>query len=548
MNDFQDATALAGLVRSKHATPLELVDDAIKRIEKLNPALNAVIHPMFDAARESAQGKLPDGPFQGVPYLLKDILAACKGVPLTSGSRMLKDFVPDHDSELVARLRRAGFIFVGKTNTPEFGFLPTTEPLLFGATHNPWDLGHSVGGSSGGSSAAVAARLVPAAHANDGGGSIRIPASCCGLFGLKPTRGRITLGPDIGDIMNGLVVEHAVTLSVRDSAAILDATSGPMPGDPYFAPPPARPYAEEVKAPPGRLRIAFSVNAPTGVDVHPDCVAAVRDAAALCESLGHHVEERDPPIAGDMLTQAFMVPWTAGAAVTLDSMAMFSGVTATKENVEPLSFALAEAGRQHTAPMYLMSIGLLQRIAREVARFMQKYDVWLTPTLAEPPPPLGSFDAPPDNPLGPLMRAAAYAPFTPIQNVTGQPAMSVPLFWNDAGLPVGAHFVGRYGDEATLFRLAAQLEQARPWIERKPPTAILTRLVAGSAIVRRFAVDARRAMAKNAGRTGAHGGCAHQVGFGRSTTAWSRRCSPRAARSTVTSWMPHRTRIPVARG
>ncbi len=469
MTDYNDVTALAELVRSGKATPLELVDETIARIEKLNGELNAVIHPMFEQAREAARGKLPDGPFKGVPYLLKDILAAVKGEPLTSGSRMLKDFVPDHDSELVARLRRAGFIFVGQTNAPEFGFLPTTEPVLYGPTHNPWNTAHTVGGSSGGSSAAVAARIVPAAHANDGGGSIRIPAACCGLFGLKPTRGRITLGPDLGDIMNGLVVEHAVTLSVRDSAAILDATHGPMPGDPYFAPPPARPYAEEVKQKPGKLRIAFTVKAPTGVEVHPDCIAAVRDAAKLCEELGHHVEEKDPPIAGDLLTQAFMVPWTAGAAVTLDSMAMISGVSPTKDNVEPLSMALAEAGRQHTAPMYLMSIGLLQRIAREVARFMEQYDVWLTPTLAQPPLPLGSFDPPEDNPIAPLMVAAQFAPFTPIQNVTGQPAMNVPLCWNNAGLPIGTHFVGRYADEATLFRLAAQLEQARPWIDRKPP-------------------------------------------------------------------------------
>ncbi len=468
MTDTHDATALAELVRRGEASPLELVDDAIARIEKLNPEINAVIRPMFDQARETARGELPDGPFKGVPYLLKDILAACKGVPFTSGSRMLEDYVPDHDSELVARLRRAGFIFVGKTNTPEFGFLPTTEPVLYGPTRNPWNTAHIVGGSSGGSSAAVAARILPAAHANDGGGSIRIPASCCGLFGLKPTRGRITLGPDLGDIMNGLVVEHAVTLSVRDSAAILDATHGPMPGDPYFAPPPARPYVEEVKASPGKLRIAMSVHAPTGVDVHADCVAAVRDAAKLCEELGHHVEEIDPPIAGDMLTQAFMVPWTAGAAATLDGLGMLTGKSATKDNVEPLSLALAEMGRGHSASTYLLSIGLLQRIAREVARFMEKYDIWLTPTLAEPPLVLGSFDAPEDNPLQPLMRAAQFSPFTPIQNVTGQPAMNVPLFWNKDGLPVGAHFVGRYADEATLFRLAAQLEKARPWIDRKP--------------------------------------------------------------------------------
>ncbi|MEB2310918.1 MAG: amidase family protein [Sorangiineae bacterium] len=469
MPDYHDATALAELVKTKQASPLELVDDAIRRIEQVNPALNAVILPLFEQARDAARGAIPDGPFRGVPYLVKDILAACAGVPMTSGSRMLKDYVPDHDSELVRRLRRAGFIFVGKTNTPEFGFLPTTEPVLFGATKNPWNLGHSVGGSSGGSSAAVAARIVPAAHANDGGGSIRIPASCCGLFGLKPTRGRITLGPDLGDVMGGFVVEHAVTLSVRDSAAILDVTEGPMPGDPYFAPRPVRPYVEEARTAPGRLRIALSTRAATGVPVHEDCVAAARDAARLCESLGHHVEEREPPISGDLLMQAFMVPWAAGATATLDGLGMLGGVAATRDNVEPLSFALAELGRKHSAAAYLMSTTFLQRIAREVARFMADYDVWLTPTLAEPPPPLGSFDAPPDSPLAPLLRSGAFSPFTPIQNVTGDPAMSVPLYWNAAGLPVGAHFAARYGEEATLFRLAAELEASRPWIERVPP-------------------------------------------------------------------------------
>jgi amidase len=465
-----DATALAELVRGKKASPRELVDHAIARIEKLNPTLNAVILPLFEAARKQADAPVGSGPFAGVPYLVKDILAAVKDVPLTSGSRMLADFVPDHDSVLVERLRRAGFIFVGKTNTPEFGFLPTTEPVLFGACKNPWDTTRTTGGSSGGSAAAVAARMVPAAHASDGGGSIRIPASCCGLFGLKTSRGRTSLGPDIGDVMGGLVVEHAVTISVRDSAAILDATCGPAPGDPYWAPPPARPYVEEVRTPPGRLRIGFSTKNATGTHVSEDSVRAVADAAKLLGELGHEVQEHDIFVPGDLFLNAFSLLWTAGAASALDGLQMLTGKTATKDNVEPASLALAEAGRQHAASAYLIAWNMLHRIAREVARQRADLDVWVTPTLAEPPLPLGSFDDP-ENPLAALFRAAEFAPFTPLQNMTGEPAANLPLYWNDAGLPVGVQLVARQADEATLFRLAAQLEEARPWSKRIPALA-----------------------------------------------------------------------------
>lgn len=467
-----DATALAELVRSRKAKPSELVEDALRKIDALNPKLNAVVTRMDDEARGTARAQdeaLPSGPFAGVPMLLKDIFGNCKGVRATSGSALLSDFVAPHDTEHVARLRRAGFVFVGKTNVPEFGFLPTTEPRLFGAAHNPWAPDRTPGGSSGGSAAAVAARIVPVAHANDGGGSIRIPAACCGLFGMKPTRGRITLGPDLGDVMGGLVSEHAVTRSVRDSAALLDATEGPMPGDPYYAPRPARPYVEEIRTPPGRLRIAFSTASPSGTRVDDDCVAAVHGAAKLCEELGHDVVEADPKIAGDNLTQTFLVLWTAGAAATLDASAMFLGKSISPETVEPLSRALADAGRSHSASTYLMATAALQHVSRIMARFMERYDVWLTPTLASAPLPLGSFPMSESEPLQPLVVAAEFAPFTPMQNVTGQPAMNVPLHFDAAGLPIGVQFVGRYADEATLYRLAAQLESARPWAARRPP-------------------------------------------------------------------------------
>src|SRR5438309_3584245 len=306
---WMDATAQADLVRRGEATATELVEAGIGRIEQLNPALNAVVTPMFDRALGEARGGMPAGPFAGVPFLLKDLAVECAGVRFTEGSAFLRDNVSTHDQELVRRLRRAGLVILGKTNTPEFGLLPTCEPALFGATHNPWDPDRTPGGSSGGSAAAVASGMVPMAHANDGGGSIRIPASCCGLFGLKPTRARVSLAPVLGDALSGLVIEHAVTRSVRDSAALLDVSAGPEPGDPYWAPPQTRPYAEEVGADPGHLRIALTEHKLTGDPVHPDCLTAVREAAALCREMGHEVVEAEPPIGGDQLIDAFITIW-----------------------------------------------------------------------------------------------------------------------------------------------------------------------------------------------------------------------------------------------
>jgi amidase len=465
-----DATAQAELVRKKEIQPIELVEAAIERIERVNPQLNAVITPMFDEARKTADGNIPDGPFRGVPFLLKDLLAAFAGVPMSWGSALLRFYVPDHDSELVRRYKKAGLIVLGKTNTPEFGILPTTEPRVFGATRNPWNLERITGGSSGGSAAAVAAGMVAMAHGNDGGGSIRIPASCCGVFGLKPTRARNTLGPDIGDIMGGLVAEHALTRTVRDSAALLDATAGPDFGDPYWAPPPARPFAEEVRRDPGRLRVAFTAKAPTGVTLHPECVKAVRDAANLCADLGHEVEEDCPKINGELFSKSFMDIWASGNGSMLETIKRL-GLKLSREAVEPLTWALYEKGIKITGPEYLIAQNMIQTMSREIARFMQKFDLLLTPTLAGPPLPLGWFEQPPNNPLQALERAAAYVPFTPIANATGQPAMSVPLYWTSDRLPVGTHFIARFGDEATLFRLAAQLEAVRPWKDHKPPVA-----------------------------------------------------------------------------
>jgi amidase len=464
-----DATAQSELVRSGQASPVELVDAAIARIEKLNPQLNAVIHELFDRARTEAAGPLPDGPFRGVPFLLKDLGAEIQGTPFNEGTRLSGDYVSTTTQELTRRFQQAGLVICGKTNTPEFGILPTTEPQRFGATRNPWDPTRSTGGSSGGSAAAVASGMVPAAHANDGGGSIRIPASCCGLVGLKPSRARVPTGPLYGDFMGGLMAEHVVTRSVRDTAALLDVSSGPMLGDPYAAP--ARrgeSFLAAVTRPTGRLRIALSVTPPTGGEAHAECVAAARAAAELCVSLGHEVVEAAPQIDADGFTGHFINVWAAGNAWTMVDWEDRLGRTATPDDVEPLTWALVEVGRSLGSGDYLKSVQELQRATRQIARFQEDYDVILTPTLGEPPLPLGSFDGPPDEPLFGLFRAAAFVPFTPVFNVTGQPAISLPLHVSADGLPVGVQFAARFGDEETLLSLAGQLEQAAPWADRIP--------------------------------------------------------------------------------
>ncbi len=465
-----DAMEQAELVRKRSVRPIELVDAAIERIEKTNPSINAVVTPMFEQARAAAR-KVPKGPFAGVPFLLKDLGASYAGARLTNGSAFLRNHVSDHDSELMTRFKRSGLIALGKTNLSEFGIMITTEPRLFGPCRNPWNTERTSGGSSGGSAAAVAAGLVPMAHGGDGGGSIRIPGSCCGVFGLKPTRARTPAGPDHGELWGGLAVHHALTRSVRDSAALLDATAGPDTGDPYWAPPPARPFIKEVGADPGTLRIAFTTIAPTGVPVHADCTMAVHDAATLCADLGHDVTEATMPVDAERITQAFVTAVSSSVALAIDEYAQLTGQKPAAKYFEPVTWAMYEMGHQHSAPTYMLAVEALRRISRDIARFFLKYDVWLTPTLTEPPVPLGSFDATPENPLQGLLRMSSLMPFTPVCNFTGQPGMSVPLFWNADGLPIGTHFVARFGDEATLFRLAAQLEAARPWANRKPPVS-----------------------------------------------------------------------------
>ena len=469
-----DATAQAELIRSGEASPVELIDAAIERIEALNGELNAVIHPLFERAREQAAAGVPEGPFQGVPMLHKDLGAHFAGEPYNEGIKHLRDlgWSERRDTWLAARWRDAGLVSCGKTNTPELGILPTTEPEAHGPSRNPWDTSRSTGGSSGGSGAAVAAGMVPVAHANDGGGSIRIPASMCGLVGLKPSRARTTLGPDLGEPSSGFVVEHVVTRSVRDSAAILDATHGAGPGDPYVAPPPERPYLDELTTDPGKLRIGIMTAAPAEqFEVHPDCVAAAEGAGELLESLGHAIEVSHPEALDDAdYIDRFIARWCVAIASNLDYWSLKSGKPLTADGVEPGTWALGEIGRSVRATDLLGIIAYQQGSARMAAGWWEAgFDLLLTPTLGEPPPPLGSFGFDPDEPDGFLRRAAPTAGFTAYWNATGQPAISLPLHWSDDGLPIGVQLVAAYGDEGLLLRLAAQLEQARPWADRTPP-------------------------------------------------------------------------------
>ena len=465
-----DATAQAQLVRRREISPSELVDAAIERIDRINPAINAVVLKLYDQARAVARTPRPIGPLSGVPFLLKDFLAELAGVPFTEGTAYLRDYIPTEDSELVLRYKRAGLIIVGKTNTPELAVGPTTEPRLFGPTRNPWDTTRTAGGSSGGAAAAVAAGLVPMAHGNDAGGSIRVPSACCGVFGMKPTRARNPLGPHYGDLMSGLVAEHALTRSVRDSAALLDASAGPDVGDPYHAPAPTRPYSAEIGAPVGKLRIAFSTRTITGDEVHPECVAAVKDAATLCEQLGHEIVEAAPTINPERFFLAFTTVLACGFTWAIDDWTRRTGRKPTEELFEPFVWAFTARGRQFTAPDYLIALQDLQQISRDSARFFVPHDVWLTPMLGEPPVPLGTFAYQPGTePFELRRKMARFTPFSYFANATGQPAMAVPTYWTATGLPIGNQYIGRFGDEATLFRLAAQIETARPWASRHPP-------------------------------------------------------------------------------
>ena len=464
-----DATAQADLVRRGEVTPKELVEAAIARIEAVNPKLDAVIRTRFDAARREAEGDLPDGPFRGVPILFKDLGCTVEGEVTAFGLGPLRDLKIPVTSYLAAQFRAAGFVPLGRTNVPELGTTVTTEPRSFPPARNPWDTGHSTGGSSGGSAAAVASGMVPVAHANDGGGSIRIPASECGLVGLKPTRARVSQGPVTGEAWAGSTIDGAVARTVRDAAGVLDVISKPMPGDPYYAPPLPRPLAQEVGADPGRLRIGV-LDRP-GVEGYlddPECRAAVASAAALLESLGHHVEQSAPAA---MLEQEFLRHFVniiaADTEAMLQTFEMLLGRPIGEDEIEPRNAAHRRAGRELGAVPYLQSRAWLGMWTRRMADWWTGHDLLLTPTVGAPPPELGWFTA--AGPEQEEARIASFMPYTAQFNMTGQPAVSLPLHWTPGGLPVGVQLVAAYGREDVLVRVASQLEEAAPWADRHPP-------------------------------------------------------------------------------
>lgn len=467
-----DGLGLAALVRQGKVSPEMLLEAAIARIEAHDASLNAVVIPMFDEARAAIRKGLPDGPFYGVPFLLKDlVVAAMPDVHMPQGSALFREMVPDYEATLVTRYRQSGLVFVGKTATPEFGLATTTESRLFGPTRNPWALHCSSGGSSGGAAAAVAAGYTPMANGSDGGGSIRLPASWCGVFGLKPTRVRNPAGPRHGLGWAGLECTHAITRSVRDSAALLDITQGADLGAPFVAPPPARPYLEEVSTPPGNLRLAMRSTPFTysGVSLHPDCQAALDDAVQLCTELGHTVEPLHYQLDWEPVRDANRLVAATEIRLTIEQRARELGRELRETDVEPDTWRLAEISHMVRATEYLQALNLLYATGRTFAAAMQGYDAVITPTVPMPPVALDRMSS--SSPEGMTERRVVIS-FTQIANIAGNPAMSVPLYWNDAGMPVGTQFIGRYGDEATLFRLAGQLEAARPWFDRRPVLAL----------------------------------------------------------------------------
>jgi amidase len=467
---FKPVTELAGLVKGKEVTATELVTAALERIEALQPTLNAFLHLDAEGAIAAAEQIRADDPrpFAGVPIAMKDTTSVA-GMPYTMASDMFGDFVPGHDSFVTRRIRDAGFVLVGKTNMPELGILPVSEPRRFGAVRNPWDTDRTPGGSSGGAAAAVASGMVPIAHGSDGGGSIRIPASCCGLVGLKTTRGRISRGPDLGD--DFLVVDGALTRTVAETAAMLDILSGYEIGDTTWAPPPSVPFAEAAEREPGALRIGVTTTPPVDAELDPLCEQAVRDAMELLTELGHEVEEVEAPWSAMDPMDAFLMAFGTPIAMGLFFGGMVTGREPSAELMEPLSWQMWEAIRAHTALDYLLARTQLNAISRGIISLWETCDVVLTPALAERPVPIGEIDACSDDPWEDFRRSGRFTPYTALFNVTGQPAISVPLFHGDDGLPTAVQLAGRPAGEATLLSLAGQLESARPWADRRPELA-----------------------------------------------------------------------------
>ncbi|QPF81817.1 amidase [Bradyrhizobium genosp. L] len=461
-----DAVGLAELVRNKDVTAKELLDEAVARTAKVDPQINAVVVKHYDYAEQQIARGLPDGPFTGVPFLIKD-LDPLAGTGTTSGASVLRDNIADHNSTLVQRFLDAGLVMFGKSASPEFGLMPTTESRLHGPTRNPWNLDHSSGGSSGGAGAAVAARILPVAHASDGGGSIRIPASASGVFGMKPSRARNPVGPDRGEGWGGFSVGHVVSISVRDSAVMMDAVHGPEPSSLYVAPPPARPYSQEVGRDPGQLRISFTDKSPFGEAIDPEIAAAVRDVATVLSGLGHHVEERAPQLPADPAPVMTTIVGGNTALMVRQLEARF-GRPMTSDDVERLTLIMGQNSLKLTPADYVAAQQTAFQITHALATFFEGCDVFLSPTLCAPPLRLGELNTMSEDfsHVAPVLRR--YMPGTSMSNMSGQPAMSVPLAWNKAGLPLGMMFAAKLGEEGLLFRLAGQLEQVRPWKDKRP--------------------------------------------------------------------------------
>lgn len=465
-----DGLGLADLVRRREVSADELLDAALERADARNPKLNAIIHDWRDHARKAIKEGLPEGPFTGVPFLFKDLNMYMPGRVTSNGSKLFADYVPDVKSTLAERFEQAGLVVFGNTNSPEFGLTAATEPALHGPTRSPWNLDHTPGGSSGGSSSAVSAGILPMAHATDGGGSIRIPAACCGLFGMKPTRARNPVGPHTGEGWGGLSIGHAVTWTVRDSAALLDATAGPAPGDPYHAPPKTGSYLSAAMVPPKRLRIAYSTTAPSGVAVDPECIKAVENAARLLADLGHHVEDDAPVINTEETGFAQLALMAISAKLTCELRAAELGRELKEDDVEIITWRMIENARMAQADDYPKALRIVHGLGRTFAAFHERYDIWLTPTLGKPPVPIGALAM--NNPdIGAYAsEAMAFACFTGFMNMTGAPSMSLPLHVTQAGLPLGVMASGPVGSEEMLFSLAGEIERAQPWFATRPPS------------------------------------------------------------------------------
>jgi amidase len=466
----QDALGLAEHVRRGDVTASELAEECIRRIEALNPKLNAVSHKLYDLGRQMAADKLPDGPFHGVPFLLKDILLEWRGVPVTNGCRFYKDYVATSDWEIARRMRQSGLVLLGKTNVPECGLTPSTEPALFGVTHNPWNEKATAGGSSGGAAAAVASGMLPMAEATDGGGSIRIPASINGVVGLKPSRGRTSVGPNLADVWYGAGVNGCVSRSVRDTAAFLDVIGGQLPGEPYALPKPTETFLSQVGRAPGRLRIGFVTKQPDGTALGADAAAAVTTAARLCEQLGHEVEEVNQRY--EFPIDAFWRAVSVLSAAGFDAGKAVVGRAVTPNDLEPLLWAVTERGWRVTGVEHAFDIETLRKFGRGIVDLYSTHDVVITPTQPHAPRPLGTYDLSDPSIDNYVRKVMPDILFTAQINMSGQPAISLPLHWTREGLPLGSHFIGRIGDEATLLRLAGQIETAMPWKARRPPVSL----------------------------------------------------------------------------